>query len=55
MSTQKISKMYIILKNGKAMDFEPRPIEGVIFLIQQLESHIDRLTEHSPYTIGKAS
>jgi len=37
------------------MDFEPRPLESVIFLIQQLESHIDRLTEHSPYTIGKAS
>ena len=55
MSTHKISKMYIILKNGKAMDFEPRPLESVIFLIQQLESHIDRLAEHSPYTIGKAS
>lgn len=46
---------YIILKDGKAMNFEPRPIEGVIFLIQQLESHMDRLTQHSPYTIGKVS
>ena len=46
---------YIILKNGEAMNFDPRPIEGVIFLIQQLESHLDRLTQHSPYTIGKAS
>jgi len=47
--------MYIILKNGKAMDFEPRPILNAIYLIQQLESGIDRLTEHSPYTIGRAS
>ena len=46
---------YIILKNGEVMNFEPRPIEGVIFLIQQLESHLNRITEHSPYTIGKAS
>jgi len=46
--------MYIILKNGEAMDFEPRPIERMIWLIRQLESGIDRLTEHSPYTIGKA-
>jgi len=46
---------YIILKNGEVMDFEPRPLESVIFLIQQLESHLDRLKDHSPYTIGKAS
>jgi len=37
------------------MDFEPRPILNAIYLIQQLESGIDRLTEHSPYTIGRAS
>ena len=46
---------YIILKNGEVMDFEPRPIKQVIWLIQQLESGLDRLKEHSPYTIGKAS
>ena len=46
---------YIILKNGKVMDFTPRPIKQVIWLIQQLESGLDRLKEHSPYTIGKAS
>ena len=44
---------YIILKNGKPMDFKPRPLQNAIWLIQQLESHMDRLTEHSPYTIGK--
>jgi len=44
---------YIVLKNGKPMDFKPRPIQGVIYLIQHLESHIDRSTQHSPYTIGK--
>ena len=32
----------------------PRSIEEAISLIQQLESHMDRLKEHSPYTIGKA-
>ena len=45
--------MYIILKNGEPMSFSPRSIEGAISLIQQLESHMDRLKEHSPYTIGK--
>ncbi len=44
---------YIILKNGKPMDFKPRPLQNAVWLIQQLESHMDRLTEHSPYTIGK--
>lgn len=46
--------MYIILKNGKPMSFEPRPIVNAIYLVQQLESGLDRLKEHSPYTIGKA-
>ena len=46
---------YIILKNGEVMDFKPRPIKQAIWLIQQLESGLDRLKEHSPYTIGKAS
>jgi hypothetical protein len=45
---------YIILKNGEAMDFEPRPIEQAIWLVQKLEEGLDRLRQHSPYTIGKA-
>ncbi len=44
---------YIILKNGKPMDFEPRPLQNAVWLIQQLELGLDRLKEHSPYTIGK--
>jgi len=47
--------MYIVLKNGEAMDFKPRPINQVIWLINELERGLDRLTQHSPYTIGKAS
>ena len=47
--------MYIILKNGEVMDFEPRPIEQAIWLVQKLEEGLDRLKQHSPYTIGKAS
>tara|TARA_Y100000817_G_C16389844_1_gene338488 strand:+ start:309 stop:455 length:147 start_codon:yes stop_codon:yes gene_type:complete len=44
---------YIILKNGKPMDFEPRPLQNAVWLIQQLELGLDRLKEHSPYTIEK--
>ena len=47
-------KNYIILKNGNQMDFTPRDLNGAIRIIRQLESHINRLTEHSPYTIAKA-
>jgi hypothetical protein len=46
-------KNYIILKNGNRMDFTPRDLNGAIRIIRQLESHINRLTEHSPYTITK--
>ena len=42
---------YIVLKNGKPMGFEPRPIENAIWLIRKLEEGMDRLTQHSPYTI----
>jgi hypothetical protein len=45
---------YIILKNGESMGFDPRPLQNAIWLIQQLESGLDRLTQHSPYTISKA-
>ena len=46
-------KNYIILKNGNQMDFTARDLNGAIKIIRQLESHINRLTEHSPYTIGQ--
>jgi hypothetical protein len=46
-------KNYIILKNGNQMDFTARDLNGAIKIIRQLESHINRLTEHSPYTIGR--
>ena len=35
--------------------FDPCSIERAVWIIKQLESHIDRFTQHSPYTIGKAS
>jgi len=52
-STNNPMKNYIILKNGDQMDFTPRDLNGAIKIIRQLESHINRLTEHSPYTIGR--
>ena len=46
--------MYYILENGKRMEgFKARPLKQVIWLLQQLELGLDRLKEHSPYTIGK--
>ena len=45
---------YIILKNGKRMDFRPRPMHAAIELIRRLEEGMDRLTQHSPYTIDRA-
>ncbi len=44
---------YIILKNGEPMAFKPRPLQNAVLLIQQLESGLDRLTQHSPYTISR--
>tara|TARA_R100000742_G_C4227752_1_gene49997 strand:- start:155 stop:313 length:159 start_codon:yes stop_codon:yes gene_type:complete len=44
---------YIVLKNGKPMDFQPRPINQAIWLIRKLEEGLDRLTQHSPYTIAR--
>ena len=43
---------YIVIKNGRKMDFRPRSIDAVIELIRRLEVGIDRATQHSPYTIG---
>ena len=35
------------------MDFEPRPLQNIIWILNELERGLDRLKEHSPYTIGK--
>lgn len=49
----KMNHYYIILKNGEPMDFEPRPLQNIIWILNELERGLDRLKEHSPYTIGK--
>jgi|TARA_R110002051_G_scaffold241639_2_gene301971 hypothetical protein len=46
--------MYIILKHGKKMTFEPRELQQAIELVRMLEEGMDRLTQHSPYTIDRA-
>ena len=45
---------YEVLKNGESIGLEGT-LQVVIELIRDLESDLNRLTEHSPYTIGKAS
>jgi hypothetical protein len=47
-------KQYIILKNGTRLSsFAPTAVlDLVVLAIRELESGMDRLTEHSPYTIG---
>lgn len=49
----KMNHYYIILKNGEPMDFEPRPLQNIVWILNELERGLDRLKEHSPYTIGK--
>ena len=46
---------YIIFKNGKQLSFKPRSMEETIKMIQMLESTLNRLTQHSPYTIHLAT
>ena len=36
------------------MTFKPRPLEAAIELVRMLEAGMDRLTQHSPYTIDRA-
>jgi len=50
-----MEKKYIVLKNGKATDFGSHNMEDTINLIRLLECTLDRLTQHSPYTIGLAA
>ena len=48
-------KQYFILKNGNRLSsFAPTAsLDLVVSAIRELESGMDRLIEHSPYTIGK--
>lgn len=50
-----MEKQYIILKDGKPMEFDPRPLENAIWLVRELERGLDRLKQHSPYTIDFAA
>ena len=43
---------YEVLKNGKSVGVIGT-LEMVIHVIRNLESMIDRATQHSPYTIGR--
>jgi hypothetical protein len=44
---------YIILKNGLDMYLRPRTLNQAIKLVQMLEEDLNRLTQHSPYTIER--
>ena len=46
--------MYTILNNGTAM-IDCDDLQTAIRFVQSLESGLDRLKRHSPYTIVKAS
>ena len=49
-----MSKKFEVLKDGEATGVIG-DIELVVHVIRHLEAMIDRATEHSPYTIGKAT
>lgn len=44
--------MYQVLRNGEPMKRSQGTLQQVVSLIRLLESGMDRLTQHSPYTIG---
>lgn len=50
-----MEKQYIIRKDGQPMSFTPRALDHAIALIRELERGLDRLTQHSPYTLDLAS
>ena len=50
LDTQKV--MYQVLRNGEPMKRSQGTLQQVVSLIRLLESGMDRLTQHSPYTIG---
>ncbi len=43
---------YIVLKNGKRIS-PAMTLEQCVQSVQWREKKLDRLTQHSPYTIGK--
>ena len=51
-STKTIMKNYEVLKNGKSIGITGS-LALVVEAIRDLESEMNRLTEHSPYTIGR--
>ncbi len=46
-------KTYQVLKNGEPLGIIGT-LEYIIIAIRGLEENLNRLEEHSPYTIGKA-
>ena len=50
-----MEKQYIIRKDGNVMEFVPRPLDNAIHLIRELEKGLDRLKQHSPYTLDIAT
>ena len=51
-STNNSMKNYEVLKNGKSIGLVGS-LALVVEAIRDLESDMNRLTEHSPYTIGQ--
>jgi hypothetical protein len=50
-----MENQYIVLKNGKRMEeFLPQSLNQIIELVRRLELGLDRLTDHSPYTVDIA-
>ena len=45
--------MYQVLKNGSPLEGSTGTLNQVIAHIRLLEGYINRLTQHSPYTIGR--
>ena len=44
---------YLIYKKGKQLTIAPATLDQCVKAIQILEMNLDRLTQHSPYTIRK--
>ena len=45
--------MYQVLRNGEPMKGAQGRLKQVVILIRLLESGLDRLSQHSPFTIGR--
>ena len=46
---------YVIYKNGEPLTTTPVTLDKCVKAIQVLEMTLDRLTQHSPYTIRKSN